>query len=49
MDEAVLGFRRTWLIRENIKLNISYLRDKVWIRRVGEYFKLARNCLRSKV
>jgi len=49
MDEAVLGFRQTRLTREDIKLNIGYLYNKVRIRRVGEYFKLARNCLYSKV
>ena len=49
MDEAVLEFRRIRLTRENIQPNIGCLRDKVRIRRVGEYFKLARNYLHGKV
>ena len=49
IDEVILGFRRIRLTRENIQLNISYLRDKVRIRRVGEYFKPIYNCLRGKV
>jgi hypothetical protein len=48
VDEAILEFRQTRLTRENI-LNIGYLRDKVQIRCVGEYFKLAYNYLRGKV
>jgi hypothetical protein len=49
VDEAILGFRRIWLTRENIRLNVGYLYNKVRIRRAGEYFKLARNYLRGKV
>ena len=45
----MLGFRQTRLTRENVKLNIGCLRDKVRIRRVGEYFELVRNYLRGKV